>query len=70
MVFGPSALNRVYNFKRVCPGPILDRVIGCRTVLECLAIQNQRSLSVIYFSELEIRDSQNLAKLGLGGKPS
>ena len=26
MVFGPSALNRVYNYKRVCPGPVLDRV--------------------------------------------
>ena len=25
MVFGLSALNRVYNFKRGCPGPVLDR---------------------------------------------
>ena len=24
MVFGPSALNRVYNFKRVCPNPGLN----------------------------------------------
>ena len=29
MVFGPSALNRVYNFKRVCPGPVLDRGVEC-----------------------------------------
>ena len=26
MVFGSSVLNRVYNFKRVCPGPVLDGV--------------------------------------------
>ena len=34
MVFGPSALNRVYNFKQVCPGPVLDRVWlqDCRPV--------------------------------------
>ena len=34
MVLGPSALNRVYNFKRVCPGPVLDRVWlqDCRRV--------------------------------------
>ena len=24
-VFGVSVLNRVYNFKRICPGPVLDR---------------------------------------------
>ena len=36
--FSPSALNRVYNFKRISPGRILDRV--------CLAIRNQRCLSV------------------------
>ena len=34
MVFGPSFLNRVYNFKRVFPGPVLDRVWleDCRRV--------------------------------------
>ena len=26
MVFGVSALTKVYNFKRVCKGPVLDRV--------------------------------------------
>lgn len=32
--FGLSALNRVYNFKRVCPGSVLDRVWlqDCRLV--------------------------------------
>ena len=34
MVFGLSSLNRVYNFKRVCPGSVLDRVWlqDCRLV--------------------------------------
>ena len=34
MVFGRSALNKVYNFKRVCPGPVLDMVWlqDCRRV--------------------------------------
>ena len=34
MVFGLSALNRLYNFKRVFPGPIRDRVWlqDCRRV--------------------------------------
>ena len=34
MVFGVSVLNRVYNFKPVCPGPVLDRVWlqDCRLV--------------------------------------
>ena len=27
MVFGLSTLNRVYNFKRVCPGSVLDRIL-------------------------------------------
>ena len=34
MVFGVSVLNRAYNFKPVCPGPVLDRVWlqDCRLV--------------------------------------
>ena len=49
-VFGLSALNRVYNFKRGCPGPVLDRVWlqDC-----CRVFGNPKSeaLLCIYFSE-------------------
>ena len=50
MVFGPSVLNRVYNFKRVCPGPVLDRVWlqDCRRVF---GNPKSETLVCIYFSE-------------------
>ena len=50
MVFGPSALNKVYNFKRVCPGPILDRVWlqDCRPVF---GNPKKEMFVCIYFSE-------------------
>ena len=36
MVFGSSGLKRVYKFKRVCPGPFLDRawLKDCRRVFD------------------------------------
>ena len=50
MVFGPSVLNRVYNFKRFCPGPVLDRVSlqDCRRVF---GNPKSETLVCIYFSE-------------------
>ena len=46
MVFGSSTLNRVYNFKRVCPGPVLDRIwLQAKAVVEYLAIRNQKCYS-------------------------
>ena len=50
MIFGPSVLNRVYNFKRVCPGPVLDRVWlqDCRRVF---GNPKSETLLCIYFSE-------------------
>ena len=41
MVFGPSALNRVYSFKRVCPNQGLDLSstgFGLKAVVKYLAI--------------------------------
>ena len=45
-----SALNRVYNFKRVCPGPVLDRVWlqYCRRVF---GNSKSETFVCIYFSE-------------------
>ena len=45
-----SALNRVYNFERVCPGPVLDRVWSqdCRRVF---GNPKSETLLCIYFSE-------------------
>ena len=50
MVFGLSVLHRVYNFKRVCPGPVLDRVWlqDCRRVF---GNPKSETLVCIYFSE-------------------
>ena len=51
MVFGPSALNRVYNFKRVtCPGLVLERawLQDCRRLF---GNPKSETLVVIYFSE-------------------
>ena len=50
MGFGLSALNRVYNFKQVCPGTVLDRV----WLQDChLVFGNPKSdtLACFYFSE-------------------
>ena len=46
MVFDVSALNRVYNFKLVRPGSVLDRVWLQDCPLVHLAIRNQRRKSV------------------------
>ena len=50
MVFGPSALSRVCNFKGVCPGPVLDSVQlqDCRRVF---GNPKSETLVCIYFSE-------------------
>ena len=50
MVFGPSALNRVYDFKQVCPGPVLDRVWlqDCRQVF---GNPKSETFICIYFSD-------------------
>ena len=50
MVFGLSVLNRVYNFKRFCPGSVLDRVWlqGCHLVF---GNPKSETLVCIYFSE-------------------
>ena len=50
MVFGLSALNRVYNFKRVCPGPILDRV-WLQDRRRVFGNPKSETLVCIYFSE-------------------
>ena len=44
MVFGVSVLNRVYNLKPVCPGPVLDRVWlqDC-----CLVFGNPKSETLV-----------------------
>ena len=53
MIFGTSALNRVYDFKQVCPGPVLDRV--WLQVVKHLEIRNQRCLSVVIFINNALR---------------
>ena len=50
MVFGLSALNRVYNFKRVCPGPVLDRV-WLQDRRRVFGNPKSETLVCIYFSE-------------------
>ena len=51
MVFGVSVLNRVYNFKPVCPGPVLDRGMVAR-LSSCIWQSEIRDVSqCIYFSE-------------------
>ena len=48
-LFDSSALNRVYNFKPVCPNQRLDlswTSYGCKAVIEYIAIGDQRHLSV------------------------
>ena len=49
MVFALSALNRVNNFKRVCPGRVLDRVWlqDCRRVF---GNPKSETLVCIYYS--------------------
>ena len=53
MVVGRSALNRVYNFKRVCPGPALDRVWlqDCRRVF---GNPKSETFVCIYFSRVSM----------------
>ena len=50
MIFGPSALNRACNFKRICRGPVLDRVWlqDCRRVF---GNPKSEMFVCIYFSE-------------------
>ena len=45
-----SALNRVYNFKRVCPGPVLDRV-WLQDRRRVFGNPKSETLVCIYFSE-------------------